>query len=114
LRTVYLFTIIIGTDKVNISEPINRRFMETKDKRPRGRPRIYSEGTSKDNEGAPKLNFRFDPLLYEHVTSRPEGPRTYLEGLVREDIERTKNAEAVESISSSDVPGQLLLLDAEA
>jgi hypothetical protein len=87
--------------------------MDTKDKRPRGRPRIYSEGASKDNEGAPKLNFRFDPSLYQHVTSRPEGPRTYLEGLVREDIERTKSAEQVESTSSSDVPGQLLLPETE-
>ena len=59
-----------------------------KPKKPRGRPRQYAAGTAQDNEGAPKLNIRFDPILYKHVQARPEGPRPYLEGLVREDLER--------------------------
>ena len=59
-----------------------------KPKRPRGRPRKYEAGASQDNEGAPKLNIRFDPILYQHVQAQPEGPRPYLEGLVRDDLAR--------------------------
>lgn len=57
-----------------------------KPKKPRGRPRIYAEGSSHDNEGAPKLNIRFDPELYRHCVSQPEGARAYLEELVRRDL----------------------------
>ena len=56
-------------------------------KKSRGRPRIYPEGSAADNLGAPKLNIRFDPYLYQHCVGRPEGARTYLEALVRRDIE---------------------------
>lgn len=53
----------------------------------RGRPRKYDEGASKDNEGAPKLNIRFDPALYAYVIAKPEGPRAYLERVVRQEME---------------------------
>lgn len=54
------------------------------EKRPPGRPRKYDPDVIKDR-GAPKLSIRFDPDLYERVQARPEGPRAYLESLVRKD-----------------------------
>ena len=64
------------------------------------------------SEGAPMFSCRLDPVTYEQIKSHPEGPRPYLQRLVREDIERTKPAE-LESTNSNDVPGQLLLSDSE-
>ena len=77
------------------------------DKKPMGRPRLYPPGTSQDNEGAPKLSIRFDPQLHAHVTAQPQGPRAYLEGLVRDDIEQ--GAAPVASTGPKDVPGQTLI-----
>ena len=40
--------------------------------------------------GASRLNFRFDPKLYEHLMNKSEGARTFLEGIVREDRDRSE------------------------
>ena len=44
-----------------------------------GRKMVYS-GT-----GAPLLSVRLEPDVHKRVTERPEGPRKYLERLVRKD-----------------------------
>lgn len=64
-----------------------------------GRPKKY-EG---DGEGAPYLGVRLDPPIYNHIKSRPEGPRAYVQGLVAEDIRRTNQATV--SAHPEDVPG---------
>ena len=33
------------------------------------------------------LGFRFDPELYEYIHSQPQGPRQFLEELVRSEME---------------------------
>ena len=50
-----------------------------------GRPRIYDNKDGK--KGAPMLGFRFDPELYEYIHRQPQGPRQFLEELVRKQIE---------------------------
>ena len=57
---------------------------EEPEKRGRGRPRKYG-GT-----GAPLLQVRVEPDVYERVTTRPEGPRAYLQRVVRDDVKREK------------------------
>lgn len=59
-----------------------------KPKKPRGRPRIYAEGSSRNNEEAPKSNIRFEPNLYRYCVRLPEGARSYLEYLVRQGLEK--------------------------
>lgn len=49
-------------------------------KKKMGRPKKYS-----DRDGAPALNIRMDPILYQRVRNRPEGARAYIERLVSED-----------------------------
>ena len=65
-----------------------------KPKKPRGRPRLYPAGSAADNLGAPKLNIRFDPELYQRCVARPEGAREYLEALVRRDLENSGDGQA--------------------
>ena len=60
--------------------------MTDKPKKKTGRPRVYANKEGKS--GAPPLGIRFDPELFEHIHRQPQGPRHYLERLVREDIER--------------------------
>lgn len=36
------------------------------------------------------LGFRFDPELYEYIHSQPQGPRQFLEELVRKEMEARK------------------------
>lgn len=50
-------------------------------KRPPGRPRKY-EG---DGEGAPFLGIRLDPPIHDHIRSRAEGAREYIQRLVSDD-----------------------------
>ena len=50
-------------------------------KKKMGRPKKYS-----DRDGAPALNIRMDPVLYQVVRTRPEGARAYIERLVSEDV----------------------------
>lgn len=80
-------------------------------KRGRGRPRIYPEGMLPTYEGAPKLNIRFDPDLYQLVLDRPEGARAYLEELVRRDlgIPKQKRARKRNSQAALERPNQQLL-----
>lgn len=53
--------------------------MAEKSQKKSGRPKVY------DGTGTPTLKLRFDPELFGHVQSKPEGPRAYLERLVRDD-----------------------------
>ena len=78
-------------------------------KRGRGRPRIYPEGMLPTYEGAPKLNIRFDPELYQRVLDRPEGARAYLEELVRRDlgVPKQKKGRSKKDTSAADGPNQL-------
>lgn len=46
-----------------------------------GRPRKYFNESGQD--GAPKLTIRLDPELYSYIHSRPEGPRQFLETLIK-------------------------------
>ena len=62
--------------------------------RPRGRPRIYEE--REGQEGAPTLSLRLDPDVRERIKNHPKGARKYVEGLVREDVQRT-GEQAVQS-----------------
>ena len=55
--------------------------MSDQPKKKMGRPKKYS-----DRDGAPALNIRMDPFLYEIVRCRPEGARAYIERLVSEDV----------------------------
>ena len=61
--------------------------MDQPKKRP-GRPRKYFNESGKD--GAPSLNIRFDPALYDYVHGRPEGARQFLEQLVQEHLRAEK------------------------
>lgn len=54
-----------------------------------GRPRIYDNKDGK--KGAPMLGFRFDPELYEYIHTKPEGPRKFLEDLVRTEMTRPES-----------------------
>ena len=58
--------------------------LEEQSKKGPGRPRVYPK--RENRRGAPQLVVRVDVDVYEHVTSRPEGPRAYLEQLVRKDL----------------------------
>ena len=49
-----------------------------------GRPKKYA-----DRDGAPSLNLRLDPGVYERIKARPEGGRAYIERLVTEDAVRS-------------------------
>lgn len=64
--------------------------MSEEQKKKLGRPRVYENKEGK--RGAPMLGFRFDPELYEYIHSQPQGPRQFLEELVRREIE-TREAE---------------------
>lgn len=55
------------------------------EKKTRGRPRQY-EKWSDSERGAPKITIRVDPDVHERIQSRPEGPRAYIESVVRADI----------------------------
>ena len=58
--------------------------MSEKPKKKMGRPRVYA---NKDGRaGAPMLGFRFDPELYEYIHSQAQGPRQFLEELVRREM----------------------------
>lgn len=63
--------------------------MEPQKKRGRGRPKVYSEA----DYGAPRLTVRVAPDVHDHVTTRPEGARAYLERVVRADREATATGE---------------------
>ena len=54
---------------------------------------------------------RVDPDIYERVTSRPEGSRSYVTRLVRDDIEREASTALVVTDGPADVLGQLLIPD---
>jgi hypothetical protein len=54
-----------------------------------GRPRKYFNESGKD--GAPKLSLRIDPELYSYIHGRPEGPRQFLETLIK--IEMAKDVD---------------------
>ncbi len=56
-------------------------------KRGRGRPRKYPRDLA--NDGAPVLSVRLEPDVYLHVQAQPEGPRAYIERLVRSDANLT-------------------------
>lgn len=53
------------------------------EKRKPGRPRKYENSAS--GRGAPILTVRLEPEVWEHIQSRPEGARAYIERLVRAD-----------------------------
>lgn len=36
------------------------------------------------------LGFRFDPELYEYIHTKPEGPRKFLEDLVRAEMAKSE------------------------
>lgn len=57
--------------------------MAEQPKKKMGRPKKYA-----DRDGAPSLNLRLDPAVYERIKSQPEGGRAYVERLVTEDAER--------------------------
>lgn len=40
------------------------------------------------------LGFRFDPELYDYIHSQPQGPRQFLEELVRREMEGKKGQSA--------------------
>ena len=48
-----------------------------------GRPKKYA-----DRDGAPSLNLRLDPGVYERIKAQVEGGRAYIERLVTEDAVR--------------------------
>lgn len=48
-----------------------------------GRPRLYP--ARENDKGAPKFTVRVAPDVHEHIQSRPEGPRAYIERVVRKD-----------------------------
>jgi len=54
-----------------------------------GRPKVYDN--EEGRRGAPKLTVRLASDVYEHIERQPEGPRPYLERVVREDRERATN-----------------------
>ena len=56
-------------------------------KRGRGRPRLYPKEIA--NDGAPVLSVRLDPQVYLHIQAQPEGPRAYVEQIVREKMAQT-------------------------
>lgn len=60
--------------------------MSEEHKKRLGRPRVYENKEGK--RGAPMLGFRFDPELYEYIYSQPQGPRQFLEELVRLEMGR--------------------------
>lgn len=62
--------------------------MSDETKKKLGRPRMYENEAGK--KGAPMLGFRFDPELYEYIHSKPQGPRQFLEELVRKEMEASK------------------------
>lgn len=62
--------------------------MSDQPKKKLGRPRVYENEAGK--KGAPMLGFRFDPELYEYIHSQPQGPRQFLEELVRREMEAKK------------------------
>ena len=73
---------------------------------------MYPEGMLPTYEGAPKLNIRFDPELYQRVLDRPEGARAYLEELVRRDQgipKPKKDRKKKKEPSPTGGAGQLLL-----
>lgn len=74
--------------------------MEDQDKKGPGRPRLYPK--RENRRGAPQLVVRVDVDVYEHVTSRPEGARPYLEQLVRKD--RDQGLVAVDGQSDGSLP----------
>lgn len=51
-------------------------------------PKPQYERLSEGRRGAPQMSLRLDPPLYEHVKQQPDGPRPYLERLIREDMAR--------------------------
>ncbi len=55
--------------------------MTENQKRRTGRPRKYFNESGQD--GAPKLTIRLDPELHSFIHSRPEGPRQFLEALIK-------------------------------
>ena len=58
--------------------------LEEESKKGPGRPRVYPK--RENRRGAPQLVVRVDVDVYEHVTTRPEGARAYIEQLVRNDL----------------------------
>lgn len=57
------------------------------EKKKRG-PKATFEKTKDYHRGAPRLATRVDPDVLEWIESRPEGTRTFLERIVREDRDR--------------------------
>lgn len=62
--------------------------MSDEPKKKLGRPRVYFHPNAKG--GAPMLGFRFDPELYDYIHSQPQGPRQFLEELVRREMDSRK------------------------
>lgn len=57
--------------------------MTDQPKKKMGRPKKYA-----DRDGAPSLNLRLDPAVYNRIKNQPEGGRAYVERLVTEDAQR--------------------------
>lgn len=50
-----------------------------------------------DNQlGAPKLTVRLDADCYQHIQSQPDGPRAYIQRVVRADMETGVSAKSSE------------------
>ena len=49
-----------------------------------GRPKRYDNPEGK--AGAPQLTVRLEPLVHAHIHAQKDGPRAYLERLVRRDM----------------------------
>ena len=63
--------------------------MSEEPKKKIGRPRLYENKDGK--KGAPMLGFRFDPELYEYIHTKPEGPRKFLEDLVKAEMAKSES-----------------------
>lgn len=71
------------------------------EKKKRG-PKATYEKTKDYHRGAPRLATRVDPDVLEWIESRPEGTRSYLERIVRQDqqLARQRDIRAAEGHST--------------
>lgn len=67
-------------------------------------PKPAYERLNEEQKGAPLLNVRLNPPVYNHIKAQPGGARPYIERLVTEDAERTG-----EPLGS--VPGQTQIVE---
>ena len=78
----------------------------------RGRKKAFQRDDSR--AGAPQITIRLAPDVLTRVKNHPEGTRPYVERLVREDVDREAATALVVSTDPADVPGQLLITDADS